>query len=175
MSYRPYYSKGDWLALCDSCGRVVKASELRKRWDGMMVDDRCFETRHPQDFVRGIADVQTPPFSRPEPSDVFIPFHYTYSFADSTTVSDQTTKAIGLRYVPIVELDPIDMGPLNTWPINYTTIPPVDINTIGIQESIQTGSNYGLSATVPVNEVFSFRFSTTTVLDGSTLNSYSLD
>lgn len=73
MSYRPYYSKGDWLALCDSCGRVVKASELRKRWDGMMVDDRCFETRHPQDFVRGIADVQTPPFSRPEPSEVFFP------------------------------------------------------------------------------------------------------
>ena len=73
MTYVATYSKGDWKATCDVCGSIVKASQLRKRWDGFLVDDRCWETRHPQDFVRGVADVQAPLFTRDEPSDTFIP------------------------------------------------------------------------------------------------------
>lgn len=73
MSYKPNYIKGNWKAVCDSCGRIVLASELQQRWDGFMVDSRCWEPRHPQDFVRGVADYQAPPFTRPEASDVFIP------------------------------------------------------------------------------------------------------
>jgi len=73
MSYTPSYTKGDWKAVCDACGKVVLASELQQRWDGLMVDSVCWEPRHPQDFVRGVADYQAPPFTRPEPSDIFIP------------------------------------------------------------------------------------------------------
>ena len=72
MSYTPSYLRGDWKALCDVCGRQVKASELRQRWDGFKVDDRCWEPRQPQDFVRGVADYQAPPFTRPEPEWIFI-------------------------------------------------------------------------------------------------------
>jgi hypothetical protein len=72
MSYQPTYLRGDWKALCDVCGRQVKASELRQRWDGFKVDDRCWEPRQPQDFVRGVADYQAPPFTRPEPEWIFI-------------------------------------------------------------------------------------------------------
>lgn len=71
MSYSPRYDRGDWKCICDSCGRIVKASQLRQRWDGFMVDERCWEPRQPQDFVRGVADIQTPPFTRPEPSAVW--------------------------------------------------------------------------------------------------------
>jgi hypothetical protein len=71
MSYKSTYVRGDWKCICDSCGRIVKGSELRQRWDGFMVDDRCFEVRQPQDFVRGVADIQAPPFTRPEQSDKF--------------------------------------------------------------------------------------------------------
>lgn len=42
------------------------------RWDGIMVDERCWEPRQPQDFVRGVADYQAPPFTRPEPEWIFI-------------------------------------------------------------------------------------------------------
>ena len=34
MSKGWYYKSGDWLAICDSCGRKFKASQLRERWDG---------------------------------------------------------------------------------------------------------------------------------------------
>ena len=38
-----------------------------------MVCPGDWETRHPQDFVRGIADYQAPPWTRPEAPDEFIP------------------------------------------------------------------------------------------------------
>lgn len=72
MSYRPRFDSGDWKAICDSCGREFKASHLRKRWDGFMVCPDDWEPRQPQDFVRGVADVQAPPWTRPEVSDTFI-------------------------------------------------------------------------------------------------------
>jgi hypothetical protein len=72
MSYSPSYHKGDWKAICDSCGRIFKNSQLRKRWDGLMVCQSDWEPRQPQDFVRAHADTQAVPWSRPEASDVFI-------------------------------------------------------------------------------------------------------
>jgi hypothetical protein len=66
-----YYTKGDWNAICDACGMQFKASELRKRWDGLMVHSTCWEPRQPQDFVRGVADIQVPPWTRPESTDIF--------------------------------------------------------------------------------------------------------
>jgi hypothetical protein len=46
-----------------------------------MVDERCWEPRQPQDFVRGVADYQAPPFTRPEQSDSFIPFNFTQALS----------------------------------------------------------------------------------------------
>jgi len=73
MSYQSNYIRGSWNCICESCGRLVKAGELRQRWDGFMVDERCWEPRQPQDFVRGVADYQAPPYTRPEQSDQFVP------------------------------------------------------------------------------------------------------
>ena len=73
MSYFSRYDKGDWKALCDVCGREYKASQLNKRWDGLMCCRQDWEPRQPQDFVRGVADPQLVPWTRPEPSDSFLP------------------------------------------------------------------------------------------------------
>jgi hypothetical protein len=72
MSYKPSYSKGDFKAICDVCGRLFKGSQLIQRWDGVRVCSEDFEVRHPQDFVRGVPDFQVPPFTRPETQDNFI-------------------------------------------------------------------------------------------------------
>jgi len=50
----------------------MKASDLRRRWDNLMVCDKCYEPRHPQDFIRAIPDMQRVPFVRPEASDTFV-------------------------------------------------------------------------------------------------------
>lgn len=73
MAQWPNYKSGDWLAICDSCGVKYKASELKKRWDGLMVCPKDFEPRQPQDFVRARSDQQAVRWSRPEAADVFIP------------------------------------------------------------------------------------------------------
>lgn len=72
MAYRPSYTKGSWKVICDICGREYLSYELRKRWDGFLVCKDDWEPRHPQDFVRGVADFQAPPYTRPESQDTFI-------------------------------------------------------------------------------------------------------
>jgi hypothetical protein len=66
------YIHGDFWRICEVCGFKCRASETSKRWDGLIVCREDFETRHPQDFVRGRKDRQNVPDPRPEPPDVFI-------------------------------------------------------------------------------------------------------
>lgn len=63
------YKKGDWLAVCDVCARRFYGSQLRKRWDNLMVCEEDYETRHPQDFVRAVKDNHPVPFVRKEAPD----------------------------------------------------------------------------------------------------------
>ena len=65
---------GNWNALCDSCGRKFKATDLQKRWDGLMVCSEDMEQRHPQDLLRVQREQISVPFSRPYPAtDTYIP------------------------------------------------------------------------------------------------------
>lgn len=66
------YIPGDFWRICDECGFKVRQSETRKRWDGLIVCEKDWEPRHPQDFVRGRNDRQAVPNPRPEPPDVFL-------------------------------------------------------------------------------------------------------
>lgn len=66
------YKDGDWYVICDRTGFKIRASESRREWNGLIVHQSVWEPRHPQDFVRGTRDVQTPPFVRSEASDDFL-------------------------------------------------------------------------------------------------------
>lgn len=71
MGKSDFYADGDWNALCNECGQKYKFSKLKETWDGRWTCPRCFELRHPQDFVKGVMDNQTPPHTLPEPPDRF--------------------------------------------------------------------------------------------------------
>lgn len=64
------YRPGDWWVVCDQCGRKGYASQMTKRWDGLIVhaapEEGCYETRHPQEFVRSVKDNAPLPFIRTE-------------------------------------------------------------------------------------------------------------
>lgn len=60
---------GTWNIACSMCGRKLKASEAVRNWQGMWRCPRHNEARHPQDFVRGVQDVQTVPFAQPQLDD----------------------------------------------------------------------------------------------------------
>jgi len=61
-----YLELGDWNVACSMCGRKFKASQMVKNWQGMWRCPAHNEPRHPQDFVRGVQDIQTVPFAQPE-------------------------------------------------------------------------------------------------------------
>ena len=115
MSYTPRYDHGDWIADCDLCGRKYKASQLIKRWDGLMCCEDDWEIRQPQDFVRGVADTQIAPWLRPEPQDQFIPIHFTPPGVLIPVENVTTLDSLVILYSPSNQ-------ELNALPINETPL-----------------------------------------------------
>lgn len=58
-------------ALDPASGFKVPLSNLVRQWDGQLVDYRFVDARNSQDFVRGVKDNQSLPYSRPEPPNEF--------------------------------------------------------------------------------------------------------
>lgn len=67
-----YLKLGDWNALCYSCGFKFKASQMKKFWQGYYLCQTCWNPRQPQDFVRNVPDVQTPPWVQLRPDPIFV-------------------------------------------------------------------------------------------------------
>lgn len=65
-----YYKKGEWNAICDRCGFEYKSDQIVKEWNGLRVCKSCYESRHPQDYVRGVKDDQSVPWTRSESTDI---------------------------------------------------------------------------------------------------------
>ena len=65
------YSPGEWRLICDVCGIKYKSSESKFRWDGLITCPKCFEHRHPQDYLKARPDKITVPFLRPIATEVY--------------------------------------------------------------------------------------------------------
>jgi len=78
-----YLDLGNWNAVCYQCGRKRKASTLSRNWQGFYVCKEHNEPRQPQDFVRSVPDVITPPWAQPMPED-----HFTFGNLLVTESSD---------------------------------------------------------------------------------------
>lgn len=61
-----FWEPGDWNAACSMCGRKRKASQMIRNWQGLYRCPEHNEPRQPQDFVRGLQDVQTVPWAQPQ-------------------------------------------------------------------------------------------------------------
>ena len=85
---------GDWNAVCFECGRKFKASDLKRHWKGYYVCPSHWEPRQPQDFVRGVQDTQTPPWTQPMPADQFVPITYARALNDVLPLADSVTFSV---------------------------------------------------------------------------------
>jgi hypothetical protein len=68
---RDRFQFGLWNVICDRCGFKRKSNEVLKTWDNLYVcapstGKTCYETRHPQDFVRSKPDQEAVAFTRPD-------------------------------------------------------------------------------------------------------------
>lgn len=60
------FSSGNYNALCDVCSFKFKATDLRKRWDGLYVCKDDYEPRHVGDFFESPVEDTSVPWSRPD-------------------------------------------------------------------------------------------------------------
>lgn len=72
MGDNTFYADGQWNVTCDLCGKKVKSGEAVKTWNNFYVCRHHREQRNPQDYLRGIRDNQSVPFSRPQPPYQFV-------------------------------------------------------------------------------------------------------
>lgn len=66
------FRPGQHKVICDRTGFAIYSSEARKEWTGHIVRRESFESRHPQDFVRGIPDHPGVTDARPPGTDRFL-------------------------------------------------------------------------------------------------------
>lgn len=67
-----HYVPGDFFRICDRSGFKIRARRTQMEWNGLIVYERFWEARQPQDFVRGVADNQTVPYARPRQVNTFL-------------------------------------------------------------------------------------------------------
>ena len=84
MGQADYLDLGDYNACCYECGRKFKASQLKRYWKGYYVCPEHWEPRQPQDFVKGVPDIQTPPWVQ-DRTDTFLEY-FPASFCTAITV-----------------------------------------------------------------------------------------
>lgn len=80
---KSYLKVGDYNAVCDVCGGEFKASQLKKRWDGLMVCWQDWEARHPMDFLRSQVPSKPIKLARPEPTDQFTTVNYISNYTST--------------------------------------------------------------------------------------------
>lgn len=72
MGTERFYKPGSFYRIDDRTGFAFRSERTRKEWQGLIVSDRVWEARHPQDFVKGVQDNQTVPYARPRQPNTFI-------------------------------------------------------------------------------------------------------
>lgn len=82
MGQADYLKLGSHNAICDGCGFKFKAEDLRMDWRGLMLcANRCWDPRHPQEFLRGVPDNPSVENARPDVSPTFAEAQNVYAWA----------------------------------------------------------------------------------------------
>jgi hypothetical protein len=72
MGRKLHYKPGSWYRTDDRTGFPQRAERTRMEWNGLIVDEKVWEPRQPQDLVKGVPDIQSVPDARPLASHVFV-------------------------------------------------------------------------------------------------------
>ena len=135
---------GDWNAVCDICAQKYKSSQMKKRWDGLMVCPNDWEPRHPQDFLRAVPDRQAVPWSRPETPDVFVPFEWDQYINETYRVLEAIDYfSTYVRYIPFADVlqqsPPINRA-LNDQVLNWGVLGGADPAVPNTMETVFVGN-----------------------------------
>ena len=66
------YKAGSFYRTSDRTGFPQRAEDTRREWNNLIVEDRVWEPRQPQDLVKGVPDIQAVQDPRPLGANVFV-------------------------------------------------------------------------------------------------------
>lgn len=72
MYKRPKIRPGQWNVVCDRTGFRLPNTVCQFQWNNLLVWDRVWEARQPQDYLRGLPDNQSVPYARPQTEPRFL-------------------------------------------------------------------------------------------------------
>jgi len=127
MGRADFWALGDYNAVCSMCGRKRKASQLVKNWQGQYRCPEHDDVRHPQDFVRAVPDVQTPPWTQP-PID---------TFQGAIACGDAAGTANALVLTPTVTAAGPYPGQIFQFTATVTNTGPATVAVVGSTVTIQ--------------------------------------
>ena len=90
------FEAGNHWVNCPRCGLDYRHSQMKKEWTGLWVcAEKCWEPRHPQDFVRAIPDKIAPQEPiRPIPTATFV------TVTGQTQLDPTPTQTFGKDFSP---------------------------------------------------------------------------
>jgi hypothetical protein len=91
MRTKDNYVHGAHNVICDRSGFKVKSTDVKREWNHSVVRREDFEKRHPQDYVRGVRDIQSVADPRPGAPDS--PTH-SETTLDAAEVAGQTVLSV---------------------------------------------------------------------------------
>lgn len=121
-----HFELGKWLVICDRCGFKRMSDEVIKTWDNLIVckptiKTGCYETRHPQDFVRAVKEDPSVPYTRSQPADVFTDVEINCSALEvrwhPSVIYDNTYIGKGISRGPVTIEDGAEVIVLCEWTI----------------------------------------------------------
>lgn len=73
MFKRPEVRPGTWTVIDDRTGFRLLNTQCSFQWNNLLVWNRVWEVRQPQDYLRGIPDNMSVPYARPVQEPQFVP------------------------------------------------------------------------------------------------------
>jgi hypothetical protein len=92
MGKADYYQDGGFNFTCDLCGCKNKASDAMRTWNNLYVCRHHKELRNPQDFIRGVKENMSLPWTRTKQPETFSP--------DAQACTLRGTNSIPSFFVP---------------------------------------------------------------------------
>jgi hypothetical protein len=131
------YRAGSFYRTSDRTGFPTRAENTRREWNGLIVEDRVWEPRQPQDLVKGVPDIQSVPDARPLGANVYvgpisvattaaavigqtsIPVQTTFGFYLGAKVGCMTDQDGGSVFFTTIALAPVGFNLVLSSPLPY--------------------------------------------------------
>jgi hypothetical protein len=72
MGRKLHFKMGSFYRTDDRTGFPQRAERTRREWNNLIVDEKVWEPRQPQDLVKGVPDIQSVPDARPLGQNIYV-------------------------------------------------------------------------------------------------------